>query len=82
MRWSPNPKAVRPRHDRPIELYDLAADAAESKDLAAAKPELVARAAALMKTAHTPDPNWPLTGRAPARNADQAANKQKTKKSK
>ena len=77
-----NWKAVRPRHDRPIELYDLAADAAESKDLAAAKPELVARAAALMKTAHTPDPNWPLTGRAAARNADQAANKQKTKKSK
>jgi arylsulfatase A-like enzyme len=74
-------KAVKPRHDRPIELYDLATDAAESNNLAASKPDLVARAAALMQAAHTPDPNWPLTGRAAQRNADQAANKKKSAKS-
>lgn len=71
-------KAVRPRHDRPIELYDLATDPGETKDLAAAKPDLVARAEALMKAAHTPDPNWPLTGRAAARDADRAKNKKKS----
>ncbi|MDP3068795.1 MAG: arylsulfatase [Opitutaceae bacterium] len=68
-------KAVKPRHDAAIELYDLATDAAESKNLAAAKPELVARAAAFMQAAHRPDPNWPLTGRAAARDADRAKNK-------
>jgi arylsulfatase A-like enzyme len=57
-------KAVRNGHDRPIELYDLATDAGEARDLAAAKPELVARAESIMKAAHKPDPNWPLTGRA------------------
>jgi len=59
-RW----KAVRNGHDRPIELYDLDTDAGEARDLAATKPDLVARAEAFMKTAHKPDPNWPLTGRA------------------
>ncbi|MBL9190532.1 MAG: arylsulfatase [Opitutaceae bacterium] len=70
-------KAVKPRHDRPIELYDLATDAAESRNLAATKPDLVARAESLMKAAHKPDPKWPLTGRAAARDADRAANKKK-----
>ncbi len=59
-----NWKAVRNGHDRPIELYDLAQDAGESKDLAAANPALVAKAEALMKAAHTPDANWPLNARA------------------
>ena len=59
-----NWKAVRNGHDRPIELYDLAQDAGESKDLAVANPALVAKAEALMKAAHTPDANWPLNARA------------------
>jgi arylsulfatase A len=68
-------KAVRNGHDRPIELYDLTVDAGESNNLATSKPELVARAEALMKTAHVPDPNWPLTGRASHR--PQAGGKKK-----
>lgn len=76
-----NWKAVKPRHDRAIELYDLTADPAEAKNIAAQNPQLVAKAEALMKAAHTDDPNWPLTGRAAKRNADQAVNKKKAAKS-
>ena len=72
-----NWKAVKPRHDAATELYDLATDPSESKNVAAQKPELVARAEALMESAHTPDPNWPLTGRAAAREADRLKNTKK-----
>lgn len=72
-------KAVRNGHDRPLELYDLVTDAGEARDLAASKPDLVARAEAIMKAAHTPDPNWPLTGRA-AHRASGAAKKKAAKK--
>ena len=72
-----NWKAVKPRHDAATELYDLATDPAEAKNVAAQKPELVARAEALMKSARTEDPNWPLTGRAAAREADRLKNTKK-----
>ncbi len=62
-----NWKAVRNGPGVALELYDLATDLAESKNLAAANPELVARAEAFMKAARTEDPNWPLTGRSPER---------------
>ena len=75
-----NWKAVRNRHDRPIELYDLASDAAEARNVAAAHPELVTKAAGLMQAAHVDDPNWPLTGRAAIRNADAAQNAKKKAK--
>jgi len=61
----------------PLELYDLATDLAETKNLAAAKPDIVARAEALMKAARTDDPHWPLTGRSAARDADRAKNAKK-----
>ncbi len=38
-RW----KLLKPSADRPVELYDLAADIGESQDLAGDKPEVVAR---------------------------------------
>jgi arylsulfatase A-like enzyme len=61
-------KAVRNGPSAPIELYDLKTDQAESQNLAADQPELVARAAALLQSARTDDPNWPLRDRpAPAK---------------
>jgi arylsulfatase A len=55
-----NWKAVRNGTDKPIEIYDLAKDAGEKKDLAEAKPELVARAEKIFAASHRPDPHWPL----------------------
>ena len=63
-------KAVKNGPQAALELYDLAADPGEKQDLAAQKPELVAKAVALMKSAHAEDPNWPLTGLAERRKAD------------
>jgi len=60
-----NWKAVQNAPSQPIELYDLKTDVGETKDLAAEKPELVAKAQALMKEARTEDPNWPLRDRRP-----------------
>ena len=53
-------KAVRNGPESPIELYDLKTDAAEAHDLALEKPDLVAKAAALMQSSRTADPDWPL----------------------
>jgi len=56
-------KAVRNGPSAPVELYDLKNDPGETTDLAADRPEVVARAVALMKSARTDDPNWPLRDR-------------------
>ncbi len=59
VRWG-DWKAVRNGPSKPIELYDLRADYAETRDLAADRPDLVTTAAAFMKAAHADDPNWPM----------------------
>ncbi|MBE2284745.1 MAG: arylsulfatase [Prosthecobacter sp.] len=53
-------KAVRNGPEAPIELYDLKTDAGEAHNLAAEKPDLVAKVEALMKASRTEDPDWPL----------------------
>lgn len=51
-------KAVRPSWDAPIESYDLKNDVEESHNLADSRPDLVGRAAEMMKAAHADDPAW------------------------
>ena len=65
-RWG-NWKAVRNGVDKPIQIYNLKTDPAESKDIAASRPELVAKAEAIFKQAHRSDPNWPLDRRSEKR---------------
>jgi len=62
-RW----KAVRNGPSAAVELYDLEADPGERKDLAAERPDLVARARQLMAAAHTDHPDWPMRDKAPPR---------------
>lgn len=53
-------KAVIAGPRKPMELYDLANDPGETKDLAPGRPDLVSKARALMESARMDDPNWPL----------------------
>lgn len=63
-RW----KGIRlKRRDAPLQLYDLAADPAESEDVAAAHPDIGARVESLMQTARTESRYWPLQDGAAAR---------------
>jgi arylsulfatase A-like enzyme len=48
-------KAVRPRAAPTWELYDLAADPGEAKDVAAGHPDVLARIDAIGREAHTPE---------------------------
>ncbi|MGH9844561.1 MAG: arylsulfatase [Blastocatellia bacterium] len=55
-------KAIRePMFTGTVRLYDLRRDIGESNDVAAANPELVKRAAALMDQAHVADPKWKVS---------------------
>jgi arylsulfatase A-like enzyme len=60
-------KAVKNGPKAELELYDLANDPSEKTDLAKSKPELVTKAQSLLQAAHSDDPNWPLTEKAPRR---------------
>ena len=62
VRWD-DWKAVRNAPGKPIELYDLKTDVGETKDIASEKPELVAKAEALMKAARTDHPDWPMANK-------------------
>jgi arylsulfatase A-like enzyme len=53
-------KAVRPALNAPLELYDLSNDIAESKNLAAQHPDIVAKIEAYLRTARTDSHHWPL----------------------
>jgi arylsulfatase A-like enzyme len=53
-------KAVRLKRDAPLELYDLAADPGEQRDVAATNPAVVARIEAYLKGARTESARWPV----------------------
>lgn len=58
-------KAIRPKlkaDSSRIEIYDLKADPAETRDLASARPDLAKRALEVMRREHVPNPNFPLPG--------------------
>ncbi|MBL9186690.1 MAG: arylsulfatase [Opitutaceae bacterium] len=52
-------KAVRAHPQAPLELYRLDTDPGETRDLAAAHPDLVNEFRAHFTAAHTPSPHWP-----------------------
>ena len=58
-------KAVRTAPDRELELFDLAADRGERRDLASAFPEVRQRAEDLLRASHGEHAAWPLAGGAP-----------------
>ncbi len=57
-KWKAVQNDIRKNADAPIEIYDLGADIGENTDLAAEKPDLVARAKEIFADAHTPSENW------------------------
>ncbi len=58
-RWN-HWKALRNPKSKKIELYDLAADVGESRNVAADHPDVVAKFAEYFTTARTETPDWPL----------------------
>jgi arylsulfatase A-like enzyme len=56
-RW----KAVRPTNSDHIQLFDLAADPSESRDVAVDQPVLVARLRQSMRRAHVPNAEYPIS---------------------
>ena len=52
-------KAIRLKHDRPLQLYDLKNDPGEKNNLADRHPDLVAWFENQLKTARTPSRSWP-----------------------
>ena len=60
-------KAVRNAVARPLELYHLAADPGETRDVAADNPEVVNRMKALMTQAFVPSPDYPIASATGAR---------------
>ena len=54
-RW----KAVRLKAGTPLEVYDLEADPAEQRNVAAANPDVVAKIEEYLKTARTASDRWP-----------------------
>ena len=56
-------KAYRPAPGKPIQLYDLAVDVAESRDLAAVQLEIVASLEELMSESRVDSVEFPLISR-------------------
>jgi arylsulfatase A-like enzyme len=65
-------KAVRNGPATKVEIYDLRTDSAEKIDLAAQRPELVAKALAIFKEAHVDHPDWPMRTQKQLQDANKA----------
>jgi arylsulfatase A-like enzyme len=52
-------KAIRSKEGAPLELYDLAKDLSEEKNIADRHPEVVRRIETILQTARTDSPHWP-----------------------
>ena len=59
-------KGVRLDPNKPLELYNLADDLGEPRDLAAERPEIVQRIEAYLSSARTESEFWPLKSSAGA----------------
>ena len=59
VRWR-DYKAVRPAPGKPLELYNLAKDLAETHNIADQQPDIVAKIEAYLATARTDSPHWPV----------------------
>jgi len=59
VRWG-NWKGIRLGAGGEIQLYDLATDIGEMRDVAATHPEIVQRIVGIMKTVPTPSPRYPI----------------------
>ena len=55
-------KGVRLGLDAPLELYNLAEDVGETKDVAAEHPDVVEKITDYLNTARIPSPHWPVAG--------------------
>jgi arylsulfatase A-like enzyme len=53
---------IRPMGSRHVELYDLATDLGETRDVAAAHPQIVEQIVSIAKKAHVPSQLWPDRG--------------------
>jgi len=59
IRWN-HWKAIRNGLNKPLQLFDLAKDLAESNNIAAEHPEIVAKIEKLIKEARTESKEWPV----------------------
>lgn len=64
--WADRTKAIRRKigtpNPQPIEIYDLAKDPTESRDIAAERPDLVRKAERIFREEHVPNEAFPLPG--------------------
>ncbi|MEL6429377.1 MAG: arylsulfatase [Planctomycetota bacterium] len=66
-RWKLVRAGLKPKQTERVELYDLTADPAEARDLAAEHPETVERLRAVLADQHTPNRRFPLPKTDPPR---------------
>jgi arylsulfatase len=61
IRTNLHPRPVmKDKEPAPLELYDLAKDPAESNNVAAQHPDVVAKLSAILKEQHVPSKLWPI----------------------